>query len=83
MVHVSQKIRMQNLQIVKQLIAKTMPKGAKDRYLVAVCCTTYGFHRRTVREYLEDLKDSDRIIWDIKAEVWKLPTSESKEKGEN
>ena len=80
MVHVSQKIRMENLQIVKHLIARAMPQGAKDRYLVAVCCTTYGFHRRTVREYLGDLQDAGRIVWDIKAEVWKLPTSEASKK---
>lgn len=73
MVHVSQKIRMQNLQIVKQLIAKTMPRGAKDRHLIAVCCTTYGFHRRTVKEYLEDLRDSNRICWDAEDQVWKMP----------
>jgi len=80
MVHTSQKIRMENQQIVKQLIAATMPRGAKDRYLVAMCCTTYGFHRRTMREYLEDLKDAGRIIWDIQAEVWKLPTVEGAKK---
>jgi len=78
MVHVSQKIRMQNLQIVKNLIAKTGDKGARDKYLVAILCTNYGFHRRTVREYLRDLQDADRIFYDAKAGVWKLATEESK-----
>jgi len=73
-VHVSQKIRMENLEIVKQLIAQTMPKGAKNKYLIAVLCTTYGFHRRTAKEYLNDLFDAGKIIFDADAEVWKLPT---------
>ena len=72
MVHVSQKIRMQNLQVVKQLIAQTMPKGAKNKHLIAVLCTTYGFHRRTAKEYLTDLLDAGRIFWDAENEVWKL-----------
>ena len=76
MVHVSQKIRMENLQIVKHLIAKTGSRGAKDKYLVAILCTNYGFHRRTVREYLTDLQDANRITYDAKAKVWKLATDE-------
>ena len=75
MVHVSQKIRKENLEIIKQLIAKCMPSGAKKRKLSAVL-GTYGFSRRTIREYLEDLRDSGNIIWDPKTEVWKLPTEE-------
>jgi len=56
MVHHSQKVRMQNLCLVKKLIAQSMPLGAKTDKLIAVLCTTYGFHRRTVSEYLEDLR---------------------------
>ena len=79
MVHVSQKIRMQNLQTVKTLIAKAMPQGAKNKYLIAVLCTTYGFHRRTAKEYLTDLLDAGQIVWDSEGQVWKLPIEE----GEN
>jgi len=67
---------MENLQIVKHLIAKTGSRGAKDKYLVAILCTNYGFHRRTVREYLTDLQDANRITYDAKAKVWKLATDE-------
>lgn len=74
MVHVSQKIRMQNLQTVKKLIAQTMPKGASHNKLVAILCTTYGFHRKTANAYLDDLKDSEQIVFD--GSVWKLPTEE-------
>ena len=78
MVHVSQKIRKENLETIKQLIAQCMPGGAKKRRLAAVL-GTYGFSRRTIREYLEDLRDAGHIVWDAKAEVWKLPNEE----GEN
>ena len=77
MVHVSQKIRKENLETIKQLIAKCMPGGAKKRQLAAIL-GTYGFSRRTIREYLEDLRDAGQIVWDSENEVWKMPT----EKGE-
>lgn len=78
MVHVSQKIRMENLNTVKQLIAKAMPSGAKNKALIAILCVNYGFSRQTVRQYLEDLKDAGRVVWDVDGEVWKLPTEEGK-----
>jgi len=49
-----------------------MPSGAKKRRLAAVL-GTYGFSRRTIREYLEDLRDAGQIVWDSEKEVWKLP----------
>ncbi len=79
MVHVSQKIRKENLHTVKQLIAQCMPLGAKKRRLAAVL-GTYGFSRRTIREYLEDLRDSGQIVWDAEKGVWKLPNEEGAQK---
>jgi hypothetical protein len=73
MVHVSQKIRIQNLELVKKLIARSMPQGSRDKPLKAVLCTTYGFHPKTVNQYLTDLRDAERIVWDEEEEVWKLP----------
>jgi len=74
MVHHSQKVRMQNLCLVKKLIAQSMPLGAKTDKLIAVLCTTYGFHRRTVSEYLEDLRASERIVYDVDKKRWRLPS---------
>ena len=79
MVHKSQIIRIQNLAVVKKLVAQSMPNGASNVKLTAILCTTYGFHRRTANEYLKDLRDSDQIVWDSDGQVWKMPTEE----GEN
>lgn len=50
-----------------------MPTGAKDLKLKAILCTTYGFHPKTVVQYLTDLLESERIVWDDENRVWKLP----------
>lgn len=73
MPHISQKIRMENLELVRKLIAKTNNNGARDRELKAVLCTTYGFHPKTVNQYLTDLLESGKICWDDENRVWRLP----------
>ena len=74
MVHVSQKIRAENIENVKKLIARTMPNGSRNKELLAVLGgKPYGFAPRTSRQYLEELLDRGEVVWDAEEEVWRLP----------
>lgn len=77
MPHTSQKIRGENIEVTAQIIAKTMPKGAREPQLLAILSLKpYGFHPRTIKGYLKTLEDAGRIV--KTGDRWKLPSVKEK-----
>jgi DNA-binding transcriptional MocR family regulator len=72
MSHHLQKYKQQNYELIKKLIAKSMPKGSKNKPLRAVLAT-YGISHALINQMLEDLLNSGKVEFDEESGVWSLP----------
>ena len=72
MSHHFQKHKKRNYELIKQIIAQTMPAGSKDETLKAVLAT-YGISHKLLSEMLKDLLEAGYLTFDDESKVWKLP----------
>lgn len=70
MPHYLQQIRAQNMDLIKKVIAQTMPKGSKDKELRASLQRRFGFTGKAVNNYLTVLSDAGEL--EQKNGIWKL-----------
>jgi len=71
MPHYLQESRKRNVELVKKLLARAMPRGLKDETFQAKIIREYGFSLRAMRDYIRVLKLTNEIKLD-KDHHWRI-----------
>ena len=74
MVHYTQKIKNQNIEEIRKIIAKAMPNGIEDQKLRAWLGYKFGFSGKKTTEYLSILENLSLV--ECQNGIWKMLETE-------